>query len=88
VKPKDGVVTQEIEGELVLLDLENNTYYALDEVGARCWALLGEQDALDGVVAAMLEEYDVDEATLRRDLDVLLEELRAAGLVTEAHSSA
>jgi Coenzyme PQQ synthesis protein D (PqqD) len=87
VKPKPGVVFQEVEGELVLLDLEGDTYYSLDPVGARCWVLLGEHDDMDGVVAAMLEEFDVDEPRLRADLEVLLGELRAAGLVTESGAS-
>jgi hypothetical protein len=88
VKPKPEVVFQEIEGELVLLDLDAGSYYALDEVGARCWELILEHDDLDGVVAAMLAEFEVDEATLRADLDVLFGQLRDAGLVTEAYTSA
>jgi coenzyme PQQ synthesis protein D (PqqD) len=76
------VVFQEVEGELILLDLGTDSTYALNEVGAHCWELLGEHDDLDGVLAAMLAEFNVDEATLRADLGVLIGELRAGGLVT------
>jgi hypothetical protein len=82
------VVYQEVEGELVLLDLETEATYALNEVGARCWELLADHDDLDAVVVALLEEFDVDEATLRADLDKLLARLRAADLVRAASSSA
>jgi hypothetical protein len=81
VKPAPGVVFQEIEGETVLLDVEAERYYALDEVGSRCWELLAEHGDLEKVVASMLAEFDVDEATLRSDLEALLEQLSAAGLV-------
>jgi hypothetical protein len=81
VKPAPGVVFQEIEGETVLLDVEAERYYALDEVGSRCWELLAEHGDLEKVVASMLDEFDVDEATLRSDLEALLEQLSAAGLV-------
>ena len=85
MKPSPNVVFQEVEGETVLLDLEREHYFSLDEVGARAWALLGEHDGdLESVVAAMLDEFDVDEQTLRRDLDRLLGQLRAAGLVVAA----
>ena len=81
MKPAPGVVFQEIEGETVLLDVEAERYYALDEVGSRCWELLAEHGDLEKVVASMLAEFDVDEATLRSDLEGLLEQLSAAGLV-------
>jgi Coenzyme PQQ synthesis protein D (PqqD) len=87
MKPRPEVVFQEIEGEMVLLDPDADSYYALDPVGTRAWELLHEHEDLDGVVAAMLDEFEVDEATLRADLDVLLGELRAAGLVSESGAS-
>jgi len=85
MKPSPNVVFQEVEGELVLLDLGRDHYFSLDEVGARIWALLGEHDGdVDRVVAAMLDEFEVDEATLRSDVDALLGQLSAAGLVVAA----
>ena len=79
------MVFQEVEGETVLLDLERQHYFSLDEVGARVWALLGEHGGdVEGVVAAMLAEFDVDEQTLRRDVDALIAQLRSAGLVVAA----
>jgi hypothetical protein len=88
VKPAPGVVFQEIEGETVLLDVEAERYYALDEVGSRCWELLAEHGDLEKVVASMLAEFDVDEATLRSDLEALLEQLSAAGLVVPPEQAA
>ena len=82
MKPSPNVVTQEIEGELVLLDLSGERYFSLDSVGARIWQLLGEQDGdVDRVVADMLTEFDVDEPTLRRDIDALLKRLDEARLL-------
>jgi hypothetical protein len=81
VKPADGVVFQEVEGEMVLLSLESERYYALDDVGSRFWELLIEHGDLERVVAVMLDEFAVDEPTLRADLDALVAQLREAGLV-------
>ena len=81
LKRNPNVVYQEVEGELVLLDLGTESTYALNPVGARCWELLADHDDLDGIVAALLQEFDVDEAPLRADLDALLGQLRSAGLV-------
>jgi Coenzyme PQQ synthesis protein D (PqqD) len=88
VKPAPQVLFQEVEGELVLLDMQGERYYTLDDVGTRCWQLLAEQGDIDKVVAAMLTEFDVDEATLRSDLDALIAKLSAAGLVVPADPAA
>ena len=66
----------------MLLDLSGERYFSLDSVGARIWQLLGEQDGdVDRVVADMLTEFDVDEPTLRRDIDALLKRLDEARLL-------
>jgi len=83
VKAAPSVVFQEVEGEMVLLDLESARYYVLDDVGTRIWQLLTEHEDVEQVVSSMLAEFDVDEATLRADLDALLDRLKASGLVVD-----
>ncbi len=76
------VMAQEVGGETVLLVLATGHYYGLDEVGTRMWQLLGEQEDTATVVARLLEEYEVDEATLQQDLARLIIQLAEAGLLT------
>jgi coenzyme PQQ synthesis protein D (PqqD) len=73
---------QELDGETVLLNLHDESYYGLDDVGTRVWQLLSEHGNMDQVIAAMLNEYEVDEAILRRDIERLIAELAQCGLVT------
>jgi hypothetical protein len=82
-----GVLTQAVEDALVLLSLESEVYFELDSVGARIWQLLGERGDADGVVPELLQEYDVDEASLRRDVSRLVTELVNAGLLTFDHAA-
>lgn len=82
VRPSRDVVSRDLAGEAVLLDLATGTYYGLDGVGTRIWSLLGDHERLDGVVAAMLDEYDVDEDRLRDDVAALVRQLRDRGLVS------
>ena len=69
------VLAQEVGGETVLLDLQSESYFGLDEVGTRIWQLLQEQNDLQKVFDIMLEEYDVDAKQLENDLNELLEKL-------------
>jgi hypothetical protein len=76
------VLYQELDGESVLLNLTNETYFGLDDVGTRIWQLLVEQGNVEAVLAQMQTEYEVDEVTLQADLTRLLAELNEAGLVS------
>ncbi len=76
------VLFQELEGEAVLLNLDTEHYYGLDEVGTRMWQLLAEHGDVATVAEQVLAEYDVDEATLHRDLADLIAELTDEGLLT------
>jgi len=75
------VLSQTIDREAVLLDLKNELYYGLNEVGARIWQLLQEDNSLEQIKEVLLEEYDVDEAQLQKDLEKLVSALKQADLI-------
>ncbi|MFM7022559.1 MAG: PqqD family protein [Flavobacteriales bacterium] len=81
IKVSSSVLFQEISNEFVLLNMETEKYFGLDEVGARFWELLKEEEDVDKVIAALLNEYNVDEPTLRSDIAALVESLKTAKLV-------
>jgi Coenzyme PQQ synthesis protein D (PqqD) len=74
-------VSAEVEGEVVILNLADEVYYGLDEVGARVWALLAEPRTVAELRDAVVAEYAVDADTAQRDLVALLEEMAARRLV-------
>ena len=75
------VVSREVEGELVLLDLESATYFGLNQVGSRVWTLVGELGSLRKVCESMEREYAVPREQLERDVLSLARELRDKGLL-------
>jgi hypothetical protein len=81
IEVPDTVLTREIDGEMVLLDLASEAYYGLDDVGTRIWATLVEHGSLPEARQALIEEFDVAPAVLERDLERLLTELKSHGLV-------
>ncbi len=82
VRHGDDVLHQELGGEVVLLNLKTEHYFGLDPVGARIWQVIGATQSAEAVVNQLLQEYEVSEAQLRGDVERLLGELAAAGLVT------
>jgi hypothetical protein len=79
--PSD-VVTRDLNGEAVLLNLETGSYYGLDPVGTRMWELLSTLESVPEVIAVLRAEYHVDETRLRQDLDYLIVKLEEQGLLT------
>ncbi len=79
--PEDVMVSQ-VEDEIVLLNLESEQYFALDDIGARIWELLSEYGNTDIVVDQITSEYDVEADIFRNDLSNLLVDLQRAGLIS------
>jgi hypothetical protein len=77
----DTTLFQELDGECVLLNLANESYYGLDEIGTRMWNVLSESDSIADAMAVLTKEYDIDEKTLRTDLDQFINELLENKLV-------
>lgn len=75
------VLCQTVEGQAVLLNLATERYHSLDEVGSRVWSLLVADGDVEGAIATMLDEYEVDADVLRSDVDALVAALARAGLV-------
>lgn len=71
-----------LDGEVVVLDVERNAYFGLDDVGARAWRCL-EQEATSvaDIRDALARHYDADVSRIERDLLHLLHQLHAHGLL-------
>ncbi len=76
------VISQEVSGETVILDLNTENYFGLDEVGTRIWQLIEETGNLQAVFDQMLAEYEVEEDQLLEDMDALVQQVAEIGLVT------
>jgi hypothetical protein len=75
IRVHDDTVFRELAGEAVLLQLDAGMYYGLDGVGTRLWQMLSETGRLRDVFDAARQEFDVDPATLERDLLGLVSQL-------------
>ena len=81
VRAADNVLIRELEGESVLLNLDSESYFGLDDVASRMWAVLTTSESIEDSLQALTREYDVSEAQLREDLQVLVDELAEHGLI-------
>src|SRR5215472_7857996 len=78
------VVSRELEGEAIILNLESGTYFGLDSVGTRIWSLLQEDGSLRRTFELLEQEYDVEPERLKADILRLVEELCSNHLLSVA----
>lgn len=68
----------------MLLRLDDGSYYALDEVGARIWELCDGRHSLGDVVATLCAEFEAPESTVRSDVLDFVSQLRGERLLIDA----
>ncbi|MBV9470688.1 MAG: PqqD family protein [Abitibacteriaceae bacterium] len=78
---KSQVVACDLEGEVALLNLHNQTYYSLDPIGAYIWRRLDNPQSVADLLQSLLQEYAVEAEPCQQDLLRLLERLHEAGLI-------
>ena len=77
----DGVLVRDLAGESVLLNLNSESYFCLDEVGTHMWTVLAASPSIEAAFDTLLIEYEVDPVQLRNDLHNFIEKLVDLGLL-------
>lgn len=85
MKLEKNIIVREIAGEYILIPtgeaaLKMTGIFAVTEVGAEIWKRLSQGKDEDAVIAELLAEYEVDEATLRQDYAEFIGRLVDSGL--------
>jgi len=75
------VLVRLLDQESVLLNLESEQYFGLDETGTRIWQVVTTSPNIDTAYQELLAEYDVQPEMLRENLNELLGHLVEHGLL-------
>lgn len=65
----------------MILNLDSERYYGLDDVGTRILSVLTNSESIEAAYDALVNEYDVDAQVLRHDLLDLVQNLVDQGLI-------
>ena len=87
LKPQTGVLKHDVSGSMVLFNMEDGQYYALNEIAARIWELCDGTRTVSDVVAVICCEYDAPAPTISEDVVDVLEGLRTDRLVVDADAA-
>lgn len=77
----DTTLIQESSGEAVILGLASESYYGLNSVGTRMWNALINADSIQEAYDKLSAEFDVDQTTLRSDMEAFIADLIESQLI-------
>jgi len=75
----DQVLEADIDGEKVMMSIEQGEYYGLDAIGSEIWALFDTPRSVADVCAQILTRYNVSPEDCERDVIAFLSDLVADG---------
>ena len=85
MKLKEGFVLRKVSGQTVVLptggDLDLNMMIKLNDTGRFIWERLEQGAEVEELVADMLQEYDVEEATARGYVEKFVQQVRDNGFL-------
>ena len=77
----EGVTAAELDGELVLLNVNTGQYFGLNEIGALIFDKLKTKKPFAALLADLQAEFDVEEDRLKEELSHFLIEMKRNDLV-------
>jgi Coenzyme PQQ synthesis protein D (PqqD) len=83
LRRQEGVITQEVDGQTILLRVDDGGYYAIDEVGASIWELCDGTLPVGEVVSKLSLEFDAPAETIRADVLEFVQDLRRERLLVD-----
>ena len=81
IKQVDDIVASEIDGETVMMSIENGGYYGLDPIGSSVWELIETPIKVADLIDILLKKYDVDVETCEKDVLKFLNEINGENIL-------
>ena len=81
IEPVTGVAVKEAPDSAVILNLNNENYYGLNSSAFTIYQALITQPCISDAIKTLLNQLQIDEATLTKDTLELIQELILNGIV-------
>ena len=76
-----GNVVSNMDGEKVMMSIQNGKYYNLGEIGGVIWDLIEKPIFVKNVIANLISEYDIEQLECEKQVVTFLELLNKEGLI-------
>lgn len=76
-------VFNEIDGEVVMMNIETGAYASMNDTGKAIWNLLEQPVSIDAVIEALVREYNISAEQCAKDITPFIEKMIAQKIVVK-----
>ncbi|WP_079505291.1 lasso peptide biosynthesis PqqD family chaperone [Mesobacillus jeotgali] len=76
-----GNLVSDMDGEKVMLNIQNGKYYNLGEVGGFIWELIAQPTGINSLILSIIENYEVNPSECEKEVISFCTELYLEGLI-------
>ncbi|WP_176559382.1 PqqD family protein [Rubellimicrobium roseum] len=84
LKPSPETIESALGDETVILHMGSDTYFGLDALGTRIWAMIKDQRPLPEIRDSLAQEFGVDPSVIEVDMTRFLSDLLAHRILVDA----
>lgn len=81
VVQSQGFLVSDMNGEKIMLSIENGKYYNLGELGGRVWELIASPISVPDMVQQLITEYEIEREACEQQVRAFLQKLAVEGLI-------
>lgn len=81
VQRNPKLVASQMDGEVVMMSIDDGAYYGLDEIGSRIWELMEIPVKVNSILVSLLEEFEVEKEECVTDTLEFLNDLMDKNLL-------
>ena len=82
-KLADRFTETDIDGEIVIMRLDNGEFFALSGTAAATWRLIDGQRGQAALIAALADEFPADREQIAADVEAFVAQLESIGLLVQ-----
>ena len=81
VQQAPGVLFNQVDDDLVMMDIKSGNYFGINPVGAEIWNKMQGPISVQEIINQLLAEYDIDEATCRSETLAFIQQTLERGFL-------
>lgn len=78
----ENTASRIIDGQAVIMTLQDNTLHTLNDVGSRIWELCSGQSTFEEIMLMINEEYMASYEEIRADCEGFIQKMCSKGILT------
>jgi hypothetical protein len=71
----------DLEGEVVMMNLDKGQYFMMNQVGSRIWEIIKEPSTVNNIINTLLGEFQVEKNQCKENVVEFLGKLKNADLI-------